>query len=209
MKPKFTQSVRQHRLIAFGAALLVLLAVAAGAFFIWRGSQPVKPGVQTIPILGSTGSPSVTGVSSSGSSVVQASIRLSQGQAQLQSVAPITLLTGDPLAPDAIQNILARLPSLPVDPSTQVDFKLPANPIPPPRPGLTITLPFPPAATSNPVGPVAAGPLQVLRYSPEGEIPIAPFINITFNQPMVELTTLTDLSSKQVPVQVDPPLPGT
>ena len=56
---------------------------------------------------------------------------------------------------------------------------------------------------------VEAGPLQVLRYSPEGEIPIAPFVNVTFNQPMVPLATLDDLSDKDVPVIVEPALPGT
>jgi alpha-2-macroglobulin len=49
----------------------------------------------------------------------------------------------------------------------------------------------------------------VLRYGPEGEIAIAPFVNITFNQPMVPLTTLEELSSEQVPVRLDPALPGT
>jgi hypothetical protein len=56
---------------------------------------------------------------------------------------------------------------------------------------------------------VEYGALEVLRYSPEGEIPIAPFVNITFNQPMVPLTTIEDLTEMDVPVQISPTLPGT
>ena len=56
---------------------------------------------------------------------------------------------------------------------------------------------------------VEAGPLQVLRFAPEGEIPIAPFVSVTFNQPMVPLGTLSDLSEKEVPLKIEPPLPGT
>jgi hypothetical protein len=48
-----------------------------------------------------------------------------------------------------------------------------------------------------------------LRFSPEGEIPVAPFISITFNQPMVPVTTLKDLSVNEVPVKVVPELNGT
>jgi hypothetical protein len=48
-----------------------------------------------------------------------------------------------------------------------------------------------------------------LRYAPEGEIPIAPFINVTFNQPMVPLATVEDLAQEDVPVIVVPDLPGT
>jgi hypothetical protein len=51
--------------------------------------------------------------------------------------------------------------------------------------------------------------LEVLRYAPEGEIPLAPFVNITFNQPMVPLGTLGDLAAEEVPVQLEPFLPGT
>ena len=67
---------------------------------------------------------------------------------------------------------------------------------------------FPPDADAAAID-AEYGALEVLRYSPEGEIPIAPFVNITFNQPMVPLTTLEDLAEEDVPVQIYPALPGT
>jgi hypothetical protein len=50
--------------------------------------------------------------------------------------------------------------------------------------------------------------LTVLRFSPEGEIPLAPFLNVTFNQPMVPLATIEELAAKDVPVKLTPDLPG-
>ncbi len=206
MNHRVIRFIDQHRLPVIVAGLFIVIA---GAFFIWQGWQPVKPGVQTLPLQGNDPTTQGSSVNLPGGGIVGTSIRLSEGQAQLQAVTPITLVPGTPLSPDEIQQILSRLPALPEDPANQVDFKLPADPIPPPRPGETIPQPFPPVATAGPPVPVDSGPLEVLRFSPEGEIPIAPFIDITFNQPMVALTTITELAANKVPVQVEPPLTGT
>ncbi len=136
-------------------------------------------------------------------------ITLSAGQPQPQEAETVPQVTSEPLTEEEIEQILVRLPSLIIDSSDQVDFNLPPEPIPPPRTGETIDEPFPPAEPSDVPDPVTAGPLEVLRFAPEGEIPIAPFVNITFNQPMVPLGTLNDLAAEEVPVQLDPDLPGT
>ena len=52
------------------------------------------------------------------------------------------------------------------------------------------------------------GPLEVLRVQPEGEVGIAPFVSITFNQPMVPLATISQLEDIDIPVEITPPLPG-
>jgi alpha-2-macroglobulin len=137
----------------------------------------------------------------------QVSIQLSESQAQPQTAVPNPLATGEPLRQDEIDQILARLPTL--ESEVQVDFKLAQGPIPPPRTGSKVVESFPPAPAAVPTTQVESGPLKVLRYAPEGEISIAPFINITFDQPMVPLATLEELSAAQVPVQIEPPLPGT
>ncbi len=86
---------------------------------------------------------------------------------------------------------------------------LPGDPIPPPLTGNSIDLPFP-LDGEDLTGPDGDyGPLEVLRYAPEGDVPIAPTINITFNQPMVPLATLAQLSEMDVPVEVTPDIPGT
>jgi uncharacterized protein YfaS (alpha-2-macroglobulin family) len=119
------------------------------------------------------------------------------------------VVKGEPLSDSEISDILARLPQLPALPGEQVEFKAPAGPLPPPRAGETVQQPFPPQeSAAQPAGQPEAR-LEVLRYAPEGEISIAPFISVTFNQPMVPLATLADLASRDVPVQVEPALPGT
>jgi len=135
-------------------------------------------------------------------------IHLSDGTAGDQAQEPIPQAETSPLSAEEISAILARLPELQVDADDQVDFKLPADPIPPPRTGQTIDQPFPIDPQAQPPD-VSSGPLQVLRYAPEGEVPIAPTINITFNQPMVPLGTLAQLAEEDVPVDVTPDIPGT
>jgi uncharacterized protein YfaS (alpha-2-macroglobulin family) len=203
--------------------VLLLVVITAGSFLILRNLLPnysrktigVPVGKTTpVPIPIETGD---TGVSSSlvepssaqvGSQTVL--INLSEGRAQPQAFVPLPLVNGDSLTEEEVNQILSRLPDLPVEEGDQTDFNLAQEPIPPPRTGETITSTFPPAATEvSPVDTGETGALQVVRYSPEGEISIAPFINVTFNQPMVPLGTLADLAAEQVPVQVEPALQGT
>ncbi|GAP21193.1 Ig-like domain-containing alpha-2-macroglobulin family protein [Leptolinea tardivitalis] len=133
---------------------------------------------------------------------------LNEGQPQTQPVQVLPTAVSENLTDVEIDDILARLPALPVDETQQTDFKLPQGLVPPPRTGDTVSQPFPPSEKVSPTEKTEAGPLEVLRFSPEGEIPVAPFISVTFNQPMVPLTTIGDLSSKDVPVQIKPDLPG-
>jgi len=136
-------------------------------------------------------------------------IGLSDGQSQPQMVEAFPLATGEPLSPAEIELILSRLPTLAPVPGAQTEFKLPQEVLPPPRPGNTIKETFPPLETGPTPRALEAGPLQVLRFAPEGEIPIAPFVSVTFNQPMVPLGTLSDLAAKDVPIIIEPSLPGT
>lgn len=136
-------------------------------------------------------------------------INLSEGGALPQAFMRPTMALGEPLSEEEIALILARLPALTPEEEDTTEFRLPDEVLPPPQPGETITdtFPLPPEDASPPT--VEAGPLEVLRYSPEGEIPIAPFVNVTFNQPMVPLTTLKSLAQEDVPVQIAPELTGT
>ena len=162
---------------------------------------------QSNPALGDTsGDESEGGVMSDESPGLQVS--LSPGQPEPDEVETIPLATSEPLSEQEIERIMVRLPSLIVDSSDQVDFNLPEDSLPPPRTGDTIEEPFPPPEATGTPTAVEVGPLEVLRYAPEGEIPLAPFLNITFNQPMVPLGTLEDLAAEEIPVQLEPDLPG-
>jgi uncharacterized protein YfaS (alpha-2-macroglobulin family) len=135
-------------------------------------------------------------------------IRLSKGQAAPDSVEPLPVVSGTPLASEEIQQILDRLPPLETSEADVQEFQLPVSPLPPPLSGTTVPEPFPaPEVAATPAAPTA-GSLEVVRYAPEGEIPLAPFLNVTFNQPMVPLATLEELAAADVPVRLTPELPG-
>jgi len=137
-------------------------------------------------------------------------IKLSDGQDQPDDTEPLPVATGEPLPNEDIERVLSRLPALVAEDDDTVDFRLPDEVIPPPLTGETVDEPFPFEEELQP-DIIDSGPLEVLRYAPEGEIPIAPFVNVTFNQPMVPLTTLQDLVDAEVdvPVQIEPALTGT
>jgi len=136
------------------------------------------------------------------------SFTLSDGAATPVDFVPLPVAVGEPLPEEDVQNILARLPELVAEEDDAVDFKLPDEVIPPPLTGETIEELFPPDEELQP-DEIVVGPLEVLRFAPEGEIPIAPFVNVTFNQPMVPLGTPQDLFALDVPVQIEPALEGT
>ena len=187
------------------AAFLVLGGVAA--FLVLR--NPARStGETTIPIQGGEaaveGETTMTEGNPTGSPV-----QLSQGQAQAQAAESLPQATGQPLTQEQVDQLLARLPTLVPQAGEQVEFKLAQGPIPPPRTGKTIQQAFPPAIQPTPLGPSPSGPLHVLRYAPQGEVSVAPFVSVTFDQPMVALGTLADLAAQGVPVKMEPPLPGT
>jgi len=194
--------------------LVTFLVVSTGLLVFWQYRYIQDSRAQIIPL--DTGTTVVntttteggsTGMQTDGSQPV--SITLGEGQSQPQSVEPVPQATGEPLPEGDIELLLARLPELAPEAGDQQDFNLSGEPIPPPRTGETIQQSFPPPPEELQRPEVASGPLEVLRYSPEGEVSIAPFVNITFNQPMVPLTALSDLAAMDVPVKIDPPLEGT
>ncbi len=205
--------------LILGLALLVA-AAAGGSYLVMRTwFQPAKPPVN-IPVNANPNNTNSGGGAARQPGLQPAantslSIHLSEGQALPENQTGLgqasqPAVSGQPLSAEEIKAILDRLQPLDSSGSDQVDFKLPADPIPPPLTGSTTQQPFPPQeAPTVPTATVSSGPLQVLRHAPDGEVAVAPFINVTFNQPMVPLGTLADLGALDVPVKVEPALPGT
>jgi uncharacterized protein YfaS (alpha-2-macroglobulin family) len=123
-----------------------------------------------------------------------------QRQAQQQIARPAT----EPLSDEATQNLLKRLPPIKVEGDDEKDFALRDRSLPPPRTGQTISEAFPPASGAGQPEQVASGPLEVLRVSPEGDVPIAPHLSVTFSQPMVAVTSNEDLSAAPASVKLLP-----
>ena len=55
---------------------------------------------------------------------------------------------------------------------------------------------------------VETGPLEVRRVQPEGDVPLADRVSVTFSQPMIPVTSQEE-AAKNVPVQLTPSVPGT
>ncbi len=109
------------------------------------------------------------------------------------------------LSDEDAQALIARLPPMAKAPNVK-RFALRERSLPAPRPGQTLKTPFPPAprplAARAPIP--ADAPLQVERHAPEGEVPIVPELTVTFSEPMVDLTSHTELEKIPSPVQLSP-----
>ena len=130
--------------------------------------------------------------------------RLSEGR---QTATPKPLVApATPLASGEIESVLSRLQPIKAA-AAETEFAFRDRSLPPPRTGKIITESFPAdAATEAPVS--TNGPLEVLRFAPEGSVPVAPHLSVTFSQPMVAVTSQTELSAQSAPVKLTPEVPG-
>ncbi|MBS1121226.1 MAG: hypothetical protein H6Q90_3454, partial [Deltaproteobacteria bacterium] len=137
-------------------------------------------------------------------------LRVSEGKAgppafDRRKLAPATKI------PDGEVNaMLARAKPIQSDPSDQQSFALRPGSQPVPRTGQTVTGTFPPAPSTllPPVANDAGKDLKVLRWMPEGKVPLAPELSVTFSQPMIAVTAQTDASAT-TPVKLDPTPKGS
>ncbi|HUK92005.1 MAG TPA: Ig-like domain-containing protein, partial [Blastocatellia bacterium] len=134
--------------------------------------------------------------------------RLSEGSEQPNQTARLPVAPASPLSDAATAAVLARLTPIKAADNDQTDFALRDRSLPPPRTGETIHQAFPPRENATaPEGQTASGPLEVLRYAPEGDVPIAPHLSVTFSQPMVDVTS-QEQAAQRVPVELSPSTPG-
>jgi hypothetical protein len=98
--------------------------------------------------------------------------------------------------------LLKRLPALESDNADASQFALRESSLPPPRTGATVVQTFPAVVNLIPAKDTETT-LEVVRFSPEGEVPLAPNVSITFSQPMVAVTSQTE-AAQNLPVKLSP-----
>jgi uncharacterized protein YfaS (alpha-2-macroglobulin family) len=135
------------------------------------------------------------------------SFRLSEGTEQPAARPATNLVPSTSLSDVETEAVLKRLPRIKSETSDETEFARREQSLPPPRTGITVMQPFPAANELAAPESTAAGPLEVLRYSPEGDVPIAPSLSITFSQPMIAVTSQEE-AAKYVPVKLTPEPPG-
>lgn len=211
MFQKFQALPGRLRLILIILPILIIGGLLAFAITRYNANRTSSTPTRVDTPTGTTGVGTTTGggiAGTGGDSESRLQFRLSEGQEKLQASEGLVVVNGTPLDPAEIAQIIARLPELTTEQGDVLTFNLPDELIPPPLTGETVEEVFPPLPTDFTPPTVVDGPLEVVRFSPEGEINLAPFLNVTFNQPMVPLTALEDLNVEDVPVRLTPAIPG-
>jgi hypothetical protein len=131
-------------------------------------------------------------------------IRLGHADADGGKTPRAKLADATPLSDADTKKVLARLPKMPALPDDEKDFAMRPSSAPPPLTGATVLGAFPPKASPPAATAKTTGPLEVTRFAPEGDVPLAPHLSITFSHPMVPVTSLAELAAKDVPVKLVP-----
>ncbi|MBN2370785.1 MAG: Ig-like domain-containing protein [Vicinamibacteria bacterium] len=175
------------------SAVAVVSVVGLAFAVAPRGSRG-KPGVRGARDKSIQGKEEQTGLA----------FRLSEGAEEQPPYARPPVVKGEPLSAAETEALLARLPALKTDEKDRAEFALRESSLPAPRTGATVQSPFPPPDSAEAPDKTPAGPLDVLRRLPEGDVPLAPHLSVTFSQPMVAVTSHAELAREEVPVRLTP-----
>ncbi len=135
--------------------------------------------------------------------------RLSEGSEAQERPSALPTPATQLLDANDTATLLKRLAPLKAEAEDEKPFAFRERSLPAPRTGQTTTEAFPPANNLALNEKPSTAPLEILRYAPEGEVPLAPHLSITFSQPMVAVTSNDDLAAQQVPVKLTPQSSGT
>lgn len=136
------------------------------------------------------------------------SVRLREAAAVAAQPEPaISVQAGTPLDDATTNALFARLPELVTDDADQVEFRPPETSLARPSSFDTVNVDFPPPA-GPPLVELPVGPLEVLRFQPEGDVASAPYLSVTFNQAMVPIGAIGEIEAGASPVNLSPAIPG-
>ena len=134
--------------------------------------------------------------------------RLSEGVEGAEKREKQPLAVTDPLSEADANSLLKRIPEIKPETDDKTDFAKRIGTLPAPKTGNKIPVKFPSDdQRGTPKVDVSGQALEVVRFSPEGEIPLAPDLSVTFSQPMVALTSQEE-ASKFAPVELSPQVEG-
>jgi alpha-2-macroglobulin len=197
-----------------GVALAVLVGGCTSSPAPSTDSNAAASSTSTIANLPTTEVPSstlasdvVVATASNGPAPRLFNVSLSEGIVPSLSAVNAIVTQGDELNPTRVAELVSKLPKWD-DPSLlATPFNWPTQSSPPPRVGATVNEVFPPTSKAD-APSIDSGPLKVLRVQPDGNVPIAPYLAVTFNQPMVPIGTVTQLAPADAPVKLTPNVPG-
>ncbi len=134
--------------------------------------------------------------------------RLSEGVEGAEKREKQQLAATNPLSEGDTSNLLKRIPEIKTQTDDKTDFAKRIGSLPAPKTGNRIPVKFPSdEMRAMPNVDPSKGTLEVLRFSPEGEVPLAPDLSVTFSQPMVAVTS-QDEAARYAPVELSPQVEG-
>ena len=133
--------------------------------------------------------------------------RLSEGAEGAENRVKQPAAPTDPLSEGEAGKVLGRLPAIKTDPDDKAEFAKRIGTLPAPKTGNKIPVKFPADDQRGTPKVVPGTGLDIVRFSPEGEIPLAPDLSVTFSQPMVAVTSQEE-AAKYAPVELTPNVEG-
>ena len=134
--------------------------------------------------------------------------RLSEGVEGAENREKPAPSQGDPLNESETGKLLKRIPEIKMQTDDQTEFAKRIGTLPPPKTGDKIPVKFPSDEQRNPpIYDNSKTALEVVRFTPEGEVKLAPDLSVTFSQPMVAVTSQEEAASF-APVQISPEVEG-
>ncbi|MBA2494033.1 MAG: hypothetical protein H0V31_04980, partial [Acidobacteria bacterium] len=128
---------------------------------------------------------------------------LSEGAEGAENRQKTPSVKGDALSDAETSNLLERIPPIKSATDDKSDFAKRAGSLPAPKTGKIVPVKFPaddrretPKVNNNQI-------LEVIRFSPTGEVSLAPDLNVTFSQPIVAVTS-QEQAARTVPVELSP-----
>jgi alpha-2-macroglobulin len=135
------------------------------------------------------------------------SFRLSEGGAGAAPREVMQPAAAEPLAAFDSSRLLSRLPAIKSNADDTAEFAKRVGTLPAPKTGERLPVKFPADETSVRPDTAAGRSLSVVRFSPEGEVTLAPDLSVTFSHPMVAVTSQEDAAA-YAPVELSPRVEG-
>jgi uncharacterized protein YfaS (alpha-2-macroglobulin family) len=133
--------------------------------------------------------------------------RLSEGEKDAETREKQLPAKTDLLSENETSNLLKRIPAIKENSDDKTDFAKRLGTLPPPKTGKMIPIKFPSNEDRGTPKINVGNTLEVVRFSPEGEISLAPDLSVTFSQPMVAVTS-QEQAAQITPVQLSPQTEG-
>ena len=132
---------------------------------------------------------------------------LSEGSEGAENRTTPEPVNADKLTEGQTSNLLKRIPKINTDKDDKKDFAKRAGSLRAPKTGKRISVKFPAKEGRDAPNINNDQALEVLRFSPEGNVALAPDLSVTFSKPMVSVTS-QEGAAKTVPVQLTPNAEG-